>query len=95
MQNGILFLFIIFIFCKHGLFAINFFKVLHSNIIYLFLLFPFPVFLFSCHTIDFIFLYLVFLIEVELTYKVVPISAEQQSDSVLHINTFFSLYSFP
>ena len=34
-------------------------------------------------------MYSFFLIEVYLIYNVVPISAVQQSDSVIHIKTFF------
>ena len=36
-----------------------------------------------------------FLIEVELIYNAVPISAVQQSVSVIHIETFVFKYSFP
>ena len=36
-----------------------------------------------------------FFIEVQLIYNVVPISAVQQSDSVIHVCTFPFLYSFP
>ena len=35
---------------------------------------------------------LFFLIEVELIYSVVLISATQQSDSIMHIHAFFSLF---
>ena len=33
--------------------------------------------------------------EVELIYNAVSVSAVQRSDSVIHIETFFFLYSFP
>ena len=44
----------------------------------------------NTHSIHFLFFFFQFLkIEVELIYNVVPISAVQQSDSVIHIETFF------
>ena len=35
-----------------------------------------------------------FLIEAQLIYKVVPVSAVEQSDSVTHMQTFFFILSF-
>ena len=42
--------------------------------------------------LDFSFI-LIFLIEVQLMYNAVPISAVQQSDSVIHIQTFFWIFN--
>ena len=38
---------------------------------------------------------LLFFIEVELIYNVVPVSAVQESDSVVHTHIYIYLHSFP